>query len=273
MDKSKEPNQHTPDAIQLSLFDDLGNPQFSVDNDPIAPVPEKRPTQPKQASKFDEGLRKRSHRKKLKVTLPDGTIICGTTATDTYLETLRTVEPDRLATVGLEIGHQNIFSRELYPKYDGWMKPLRDGWYVNMQSDTQQKYLQLKIINNKLQLGLKVEMADDFVESKRQPRAKFKRNVGGLSVIFPDGMVIKDSDSQSTFIKAARRVGLDLIQRKGIQYQGKPLVASTRLSNHHISVADKWLLVPNNTKDKAKCLISMSAIMRLGLKVAVEKKA
>lgn len=273
MDKSKKPNRHTPDATQLSLFDDLGNAQFSADNDPKAPAPERRPGQPKQTNTFDESLRKRTHRKKLKVTLPDGTIICGTTATDTYLETLRAVEPERLEDVGLEIGHQNIFSRELLPKYDGWMKPLRDGWYVNTQSDTRQKYLQLKIINNKLQLGLTIEMADDFVESKRQPKAKFTKNMGGLSVTFPDGMVIKDSDSQSTFIKTARRVGLDLIQRKGIQYQGKPLVASTRLSNHHFSVAGKWLLVPNNTNDKAKCLISMSAIMRLGLKVAIAKKA
>lgn len=257
--------------IQLNLFDDLGNPLFSANTNPY--VSEKKPTQPKQANTFDESLRKRSHRKKLKVSFANGSVICCTTATATYLETLRTVEPERLAAVGLEIGHQNIFSRELYPKYDGWMKPLHDGWYVNMQSDTQQKYLQLKIINDKLQLGLTIEMADDFVESKRQPEAKFRRNVGGLSVIFPDGMVIKDSDSQSTFIKSARHIGLELIRRKGIQYQGKTLVATTRISNHHISVADKWLLVPSNTKDKAKCLISMSAIMRLGLKVTVAKKA
>ena len=42
------------------------------------------------------------------------------------------------------------------------MRHITDGWYVNIQSDTQQKYLQLRSINEILKLNLKIEIGTDL---------------------------------------------------------------------------------------------------------------
>ena len=56
--------------------------------------------------------------------------------------------------------------------------------------------------------------------------------------------------------------------RKGVQYNGKPLITPTNLFNGQIEIGEKrWLTIPPQTRDKLRTLIIISATMRLNLEV------
>ena len=61
----------------------------------------------------------------------------------TFVEALQKIEADKLKEVKLESYHLPLISQEVYPRFKDWMKPLGNGWYVNVQSDSDQKYMQL----------------------------------------------------------------------------------------------------------------------------------
>ncbi|KEJ86301.1 hypothetical protein HMPREF1002_00502 [Porphyromonas sp. 31_2] len=54
------------------------------------------------------------------------------------------------------------------------MRHITDGWYVNIQSDTQQKYLQLRSINEILKLNLKIEIGTDLQITNKSTTEKQK---------------------------------------------------------------------------------------------------
>ena len=64
------------------------------------------------------GIRSRSQKKLIKVTFADGTTICYSSATTTFVEALRKIGVDKLQAIDLEIGHLPMISREKYKKYE-----------------------------------------------------------------------------------------------------------------------------------------------------------
>ena len=95
---------------------------------------------------FEDNHSTREKNKILKVTFTDGIVICYKKTSATFIETLRRIGVEKLQQVDLRLCHLPLISKEIYPKYEQWMKPLDDGWYVNTQSTSEQKYLQLNSI-------------------------------------------------------------------------------------------------------------------------------
>lgn len=118
-----------------------------------------------------DATRQRAKRKKLRVTFPDGRIFCYANVTDTFISVLCEIGPERFHDINLELCHRPLLAQEIYPRYKDWMKPVCDGWYVNTQSDTGQKYMQLRAINDSLNLGLTVEVGYDLRQQKRQTKS------------------------------------------------------------------------------------------------------
>lgn len=200
----------------------------------------------------------RSRSQKLRISFPDGTIICYSSVKKTYVEALKKIGMDKLQTVDLEIGHLPIFSREIYPKYKVYMEQICDGWYVNTQSDTPQKYIQLTAINNKLELGLSIEVGDDFVCEKSIAKSK---NSNILQVTFDDGTVIGEETPLDTFLQCIWHIGIDVIKSKNIEVSGKPFISLYKQYNNHIQVdTNKWAYIPGQTKDKIKLLKVIGAM-------------
>lgn len=114
----------------------------------------------------------------LRVTFPNEKVLCYKSATMTFVETLQMIETDRLPEVKLESYHLPLLSQEIYPRFKEWMKPIKDGWYVNVQSDSDQKYMQLVSIVNQLGLDWKVEVGSDFhrVTTKSYNERNERRN-------------------------------------------------------------------------------------------------
>ena len=102
---------------------------------------------------MDEQVRQRRLRRLLRVTFPDGKVLCYKSATMTFVEALQMISTDKLSEVKLESYHLPLISQEVYPRFKEWMKPIKDGWYVNVQSDSDQKYMQL----------VSIMMSDDMV--------------------------------------------------------------------------------------------------------------
>lgn len=217
---------------------------------------------------MDEQVRQRRLRRLLRVTFPDGKVLCYKSATMTFVEALQMIETDRLPEVKLESYHLPLLSQEIYPRFKEWMKPIKDGWYVNVQSDSDQKYMQLVSIQNQLGLNWKVEVGSDFTPSNDKVSQRKKREVQRLMVKFPDGTCFCDSNPVDTFRHTIEKIGVETLMRKGVQYNGKPLITPSNQYNGQIEISEnRWLTIPPQTRDKLRTLIIIRATMHLNIVV------
>lgn len=213
-------------------------------------------------------IRQRAKKSLIRVTFPNGNMICYNNVTDTLIETLKAIGVETFPLIKLELCHLPLLSRTIYPKYKEWMKPICDGWYINAQSNSEAKFLQLKSINEQLNLGLKIEIGTDFETEKRtdkQPRQKAKDK---LLIKMPDGEYIANNSALDSFLEAVWQIGIDAIKKKNFQYNGADLITSAKESYNQVQIDNsKWIRIPNSTKDKAKLLRVIAAVLRLNIEV------
>lgn len=206
----------------------------------------------------------------LRVNFPDGNSICYNNATTTYIEVLKLIGVERFPEIKLEVGHLPLISKTEHPKYKGYMRHITDVWYVNIQSDTQQKYLQLRSINEILKLNLKIEIGTDLQITNKSTTEKQKKSKSSLLVHFPDDEFIAGDNPIDTFIQSIWKIGIDKLQRKGLNINRKSLITRNKLYKGQIQVGiDQWLIIPSTTKDKAKLLHIISSIMHIDLKITI----
>lgn len=219
---------------------------------------------------MEENLRERAAKKILRVTLADGRVICHKNATMTYVDALMDIDSSRYAEVTLENCHLPLLSQEVYPRFEEWMKPLKDGWYVNTQSDTDQKYMQLRSIASQLKLQWEIEVGTDFITSDAKVKQKSKKRDNKLLVKFPDGEYVAGDNPIDTFLQTIWKIGVENIRRKSFEYKGKPFITTTKQYNTQIQVdANRWLTIPPQTKDKFMFLRIINSTMRLGLEITM----
>ena len=110
-------------------------------------TPEHEPT--KHVENFTKGLR---------VTFPDGTVICQNTAIDTMIAVLRKIGLNRIPQVGITHNGYNLVGKAKRPTVPGriWQHKC-DGWYIysNMSNDI--KAADLQKISDYYNLSLKIE--------------------------------------------------------------------------------------------------------------------
>ena len=219
---------------------------------------------------MEENLRQRATKKLLRVTLPDGRVICHKSATMTFIEALEEIGSSNYECITLENCHLPLLSKEIYPRFGEWMKPLKDGWYVNAQSDTEQKYIQLKSIAKQLNIPLEVEVGQDFITSDVKVKQKSPKRDTKLLVKFPDGEYVAGDNPVDTFLQTIWKIGIEEIRRKGLEYKGKPLITTTKQFNGQIQIdASRWLTIPPLTIDKYKLLRVIDSMMRTKLEITM----
>ena len=217
---------------------------------------------------MDENVRQRKLRRLLRISFPDGKVLCFKSATMTFVEALSMIGSERFQEVKLESYHLPLISQEIYPRFKKWMKPIGDGWYVNTQSDSDQKYMQLVSVKQQLGLDWKIEVGADFTPSDDKVPQRKKREAQRLMVKFPDGTCICEANPVDTFVHTIEKVGVETLMRKGALYSGKPLITPIKRYNGQIEIGDKrCLVIPPQTKDKLKTLKIISATMRLNLEI------
>lgn len=215
------------------------------------------------------GKRPRSQKKVLRVSFPDGTIYCYKNATITFTESLRKLGADNVAGLNMEWRHNSLCSKTSIPGYEQYMKPLDNGWLVNTQSDTSEKYLILKSVASKLGAECTVEIGEDFETSNTKGFTKSRKKIGGLLIQFADGEFIGGVSPKDSYIQAIIKIGLDTINYKGFEDHGQELVTRYNKYRGQVQSGDKWITIPGQTKDKILALQRISLKLNLGLKITV----
>ena len=218
----------------------------------------------------DERHRIRAQKKLIKVIFPNGKVFCYNNTTSTMIDVLKEIGADRFPDIKMDLCHLPLLSKEIYPKYKEWMKPVCDGWYINAQSNSDNKYMQLRSINDQLSLGLTIEMGTDFEIQDRLVREKKSRTKDKLLVKFPDGEYIANESALDTYLETVWKLGIDDIMRKGLTWTGKDLITTTKITNNQVQIDEhRWIIVPNTTKDKAKLLRVIKAMLHINMEITV----
>lgn len=217
---------------------------------------------------MEEVKRDRARRKLLRVTFPNGKVLCYKSTTDTMIATMQELGDGVIANIKLLSCHLPLLSKEIYPKYKEWMKPVCNGWYLNTQSNSDTKFLQLNAINEQLSLGLKIELGEDFVAQDNPNKEKRTRTKGEILVKLPDGQCFANNSITNTFLEVIREIGIDKIKQKELTWCGKPLITTSKMFNGQVRIDnERWIIVPNTTKDKVKLLRVIGAMLRINIEI------
>lgn len=217
---------------------------------------------------MEEVKRDRARRKLLRVTFPNGKVLCYKSTTDTMIATIQELGDDVIANIKLQSCHLPLLSKEIYPRYKEWMKPVCNGWYLNTQSNSDTKFLQLNAINEQLSLGLKIELGEDFIAQDNPNKEKRTRTKGEILVKLPDGQCFANNSITNTFLELIREIGIDKIKQKELTWCGKPLITTSKMFNGQVRIDnERWIIVPNTTKDKVKLLRVIGAMLRINMEI------
>lgn len=217
---------------------------------------------------MEEVKRDRARRKLLRVTFPNGKVLCYKSTTDTMIATMQELGDGVIANIKLLSCHLPLLSKEIYPKYKEWMKPVCNGWYLNTQSNSDTKFLQLNAINKQLSLGLKIELGEDFIAQDNPNKEKRNRTKGEILVKLPDGQCFANNSITNTFLEVIRGIGIDKIKQKELTWCGKPLITTSKMFNGQVQIDnERWIIVPNTTKDKVKLLRVIGAMLRINMEI------
>ena len=139
-------NQITDAKTITPIQEKVGEPVVSTKK-----VPSEKPHTPtKQVVNHTKGLR---------VQFPDGTVICHTTAIDTFIAVLRRVGLQRVHELNIQHAGYNLVSRVKRPSNGPIWQHELDGWYIYSNTQNLVKMNDLLYISEKLHLGLKVDVA------------------------------------------------------------------------------------------------------------------
>lgn len=218
---------------------------------------------------MEEVKRGRAKKKLLRVTFPSGKVICYKSTTDTMVAVLQELGEDVISKIELEPCHLPIVSKEIYPKYRKWMKPICDGWYINTQSNSDSKFLELKSINDQLSLNLKLELGADLDAEDKPDKEKRTKSKDKLLVKFPDGQYFANNSTLDTFLEVVWEIGIDNIKRKDLSWGGNPLITTSKMFNNQVQVdSQRWIIVPNSTRDKIKLLRVIGAMLHINMEIS-----
>ena len=218
---------------------------------------------------MEEVKRGKAKKKLLRVTFPSGKVICYKSTTDTMVAVLQELGEDVISKIELELCHLPIVSKEIYPKYRKWMKPICDGWYINTQSNSDSKFLELKSINDQLSLNLKLELGADLDAEDKPDKEKRTKSKDKLLVKFPDGQYFANNSTLDTFLEVVWEIGIDNIKRKDLSWGGNPLITTSKMFNNQVQVdSQRWIIVPNSTRDKIKLLRVIGAMLHINMEIS-----
>ncbi len=99
----------------------------------------------------------RASPQKLKVTFPDGTVICEQKVVSTMIETLRKIGFDRVETLNISVAGRPLITQQKSSNMARRWKDVGSGYYVHVNSSTDAKIKLLNTINNQLNVRIKIK--------------------------------------------------------------------------------------------------------------------
>lgn len=211
--------------------------------------------------------RQRAQRKKLRVTFQDGRVICYKNVTDTFMEVLRSIPQDKLSEINVVFNHKPLVTQEPFRED---LVRIVDGWYVEAVSNTETKYRHLLVINEQLNLGIKIEHGSDFETTETEKPSRNRKKKEYLKVIFPDGHEISGFKTTDTFAESIKRIGVKDVEKRELMLGTRSLITKRQQYNGQVEVEPGyWLSIPVQTKDKAKILKVLSSLLKQNLTITI----
>lgn len=128
----------------------------------------------------------------------------------------------------------------------------------------------MRSISDQLSLGLIVEVGTDFETQTNSNREKKSRTKDKLLVKFPDGEYVANDSALDTYLETIWKLGIDNIMRKHLTWGDKDLITTNQVANGQIQVGERrWVMVPNMTKDKARLLRVIAAMLHIKLEITI----
>ncbi len=273
-------------ATALSLFSDSdfepapaidagkaeSNPAANGDcGEPCQNGTPQAPNKAQEAASSNPDMRLRNRSKRIRVTFSDGTVVCESRALSTLIKAIVHMGVERVAALGMVACHQPLLTKGEYPqRYRDWVKDLPDGWHLLAQSDTAQKFIQLKSIARQLDANAKVEYGD--FEASMPEKRNVTRRKAKMSVRFAaDGHTIAGYTGD-VFRAVVEHIGIDKVKRTNLIVLGsKRIITLTKCSNDQVQLhTGEWLTIPSQIKDKIKALRVMSSLTRVKFDVSID---
>lgn len=222
-------------------------------NENISAILNDKKKRQETAEFIDDNIRQRSKKRMLRVSFANNKVICYKNATITFTEILKRIGLEEVQKLNLEVAHIPLVGKHFFPKYARWMKPVGDGWYVMIQSDTDQKLRQLLSIKQQLNWDIKVEIGTDFETDSTKLFQKSAKVKSDLLVKFPNGDYVGSENVLRTYVDALTKIGLDKLFIKNLNVAGKPLFTKEKRYNGQVQLENSsWLTVPPLTKIKLR---------------------
>ena len=219
---------------------------------------------------MEEDLRRRAKTRIIRVTMPDGEVICFNRPTQTLIEALRKIGSENFPKIDLKVAGVPLISKEIYPQYKESMREVCDGWYVVLNGGTSEKYIQLRSIAQQLGINMEVEIGDNFITQRASRDLSGRRRDDKLLVKFPDGTFVAGDNPIDTLLEAIWKIGPENIRRKELMFKDKQIITLSKMYNGQVQVGkNMWLTIPSSTKDKYKMLRFIDMMMRLGLETNI----
>lgn len=95
---------------------------------------------------------------RLRVTMPDGTVVAEPTASETMVRVIQKIGAERVRSVGITLCKVPLISNTKDPKYGSAQRPIGKGWYLITHCNTKDKKKILDQISKELHLFLNVEI-------------------------------------------------------------------------------------------------------------------
>ena len=222
--------------------------------------------------KSKEKIRVREKRLLLRVSFEDGTQICCSSATQTVIDTIRKIGVEKVAALNMEACHIPLVGTEINPRYRQWTKKICDGWYLMAQSDTKQKYMQLKSIIMQLGTNATVELGDFAANATTNPdkAATRRKKKAQMEVVLANGSIIRSSDPMHTFKEVAEHIGISKIKKTNLNVGKFPIITYDKKANNQLQTSTgEWLTVPTAIKDKYKILRVISSMTHIPFEIKI----
>lgn len=107
------------------------------------------------SSKSNQGFRQK--KTILKVTFPDGIVICKNTANETFVDVINHIGPQKVAQLGFTVSNKPMMSKEQLEGCRYLQHSLNDGWWVIAPTATVSKRKLLEKISYELSISFMVE--------------------------------------------------------------------------------------------------------------------
>ena len=212
--------------------------------------------------------------KTIRVTRPDGSVIQHGFVVNTYETIIKESYPDLIMELGIKHAGVNIVSTEYDEKYRDFQREIGDGFLLMVNSSTEQKYEDLCVINNELELGLKIELVDK--EGTAAPALEYTKSDGSrfkLRVTFPNGRTIQYNKVLDTLLEVVEYAGPERVAGLNIIVCFENMMARQPYEKYAVAckpVSEGWYVnTASDTMAKYNQICYISKAFDLGLIVEI----